>query len=357
MSARRPDDGARSLAVQWFARMQDSERTAGDEADFQRWLAQDPANERAYRRLERLWTDLNQLHSAPRIQQAREAAVAQAQHTAQTLAGAARRRGLGWLAGIAASAIVALAIVANQVLVQDNVYQTAVGDRRTIQLADGTELTLNTDSRIAVHYGWRSRNVFLERGQARFKVAHSALRPFWVDTGRGLIRSVGTEFDVYRRADQVQVALIEGRIEVTSNEALSSDPGPVGGMQPRAPSGKSGGKSGGSGAPRVLQMTAGQRTSLSAQGIAPVQRIDVAQAAAWLDGKLVFDNVRLLDAVEDVNRYSTRKIHVLDAGLGDLRVNGVFRTDRTDAFIEAVRRSLPVIIQPTADGSLVITPR
>lgn len=352
MSTRRTGDSAPSLAAQWFARMQDSERTACDEADFQRWLAQDPANERAYRRLENLWANLTRVHDAPRIQQAREAAVAEARHSAQTLAGAARRRGLGWLAGIAASAVVALAMVANQVLVQENVYETTVGDRRTIQLADGSELTLNTDSRVAVHYGWRGRNVSLERGQARFKVAHSVLRPFWVDAGRGRIRSIGTEFDVYRQADQVHVALLEGRIQVTSLEAPSSGRGPrAAGKQPAAAAGT------GAAAPQVLDMTAGQQTSLSAQGFAPVRHIDAAQATAWLDGKLVFDDVRLLDAVEDVNRYSTRKIHVLDAGLGDLRVNGVFRTDRADAFIEAVRRSLPVTIQPTADGSLVIAPR
>lgn len=329
-----------SEAARWFARMHDDERTPADEVRFKEWLAQDPVNERAYQRLKGLWGALESTRDVAPIRAARARALEDSQQSAHLLHTAARRRG-AWL--IAAAVVAAVGVIAIQSsLPRDVVYRTAIGDRRTIQLSDGSQLTLNTDTVATVRYRLTSRTVELERGQALFDVAHSSLRPFLVDGGRGVIRAIGTRFEVYRHADELQVTLLQGRIEVT----------PTIGSQPvDAEASASGGSR-----PARMQLTAGQKTSLSPSGIAPLTKVNVPVATAWLDGKLVLNDIPLQEAVAEINRYSTRKIYVLDAALADLRVSGVFRTDRADAFIAAVSKSLPVVVQPAADGALLIAP-
>lgn len=329
-------------ASYWFARMHDDERTPADEVRFDEWLAQDPANERAYQRLEAIWGSLESTRGATPIMEARRHAVEESQHSAELTVVSGRRRRV-WSISAAAAVIVVVAVVSAQsLLFSDAVYRTAVGDRRTIQLSDGSQLILNTDSVAAVRYRWTSRTVELERGQAHFDVTHSVFRPFRVEAGRGVIRAIGTRFEVYRHADEVQVKLLQGRIEVTPTAELqhADDVTAAGSVPP----------------PTTLELTAGQQTTLTASGVAPLTEVNVPVATAWLDGKLVFNDVRLQEAVAEVNRYSTHKIYVLDASLVDFRVSGVFRTDRADAFITAVSTSLPVIVQPAADGALLIAP-
>lgn len=334
-------DGPKDAAY-WFARMHDDERTPADEARFDEWLAQDPANEYAYQRLEMIWGSLDATRNAAPVVEARRRAVEVSKQSSQLSEVSARRRKV-WSISAAAAAIAVVAVISVQsVLFSDAVYRTAVGDRRTIQLSDGSQLILNTDSVATVRYRWTSRTVELERGQAYFDVAHSAIRPFRVDAGRGVVRAIGTRFEVYRHADEVQVKLLQGRIEVTpSVELQHADGGGTASSNPPA---------------ATLELTAGQQTTLSAGGVAPLTEVNVPVATAWLDGKLVFNDVRLQDAVAEVNRYSTRKIYVLDASLVDFRVSGVFRSDRADAFITAVSTSLPVIVQPAANGALLIAP-
>lgn len=324
-----------SRAAQWFARMRDDRRTPADEAGFNRWLGEDPVNERAYQRLESMWGSLELARNAPQLQAARAQALAESQRIATQPARWSRV--MSWFVG--AAAVTALvAIVTSQLLLEDRVYQTAVGDRKTIQLADGSELTLNTDSMARVHYELWARKIDLERGQAHFKVAHSRLRPFLVDAGQGVIRAVGTEFDVYRHEDQVRVTLVEGRIEVSERITTSAGEGAPAPHEARA------------------RMVAGQQISMSARGLSAVRPADMRQATAWLEGRLIFDGERLQDAVREINRYSTARLLVLDPQLAQLRVSGVFRTDRADSFLKAVETSLPVKAIPAADGATLIAP-
>jgi transmembrane sensor len=311
-------------AARWFARMRDDQRTPQVEAEFNRWLSEDPAHEREYQRLEELWGRVELVRDLPEIKTARSQALIDSQQVAGRAA--LRVRPAWFLLAGAAAVLVMLAL--SQFPETSHVYRTAVGNRKTIELADGSELTLNTDSLARVRYTLRSRTIQLERGQAHFKVARSRLRPFLVEAGRGLIRAVGTEFDVYRRDDLVQVTLVEGRVEVTDKAARTLP----------------------------AQIEAGEQIALSAHGLSDARQVNIPQATAWVEGRLVFDNERLLDAVAEVNRYSATKIIVLDAALADFRVSGVFRTDRADSFVQAVSTSLPVKILPAASGSLIIAP-
>jgi transmembrane sensor len=324
--------------------MHDDQRTSAEEAELNRWLAQDPENERAYQRLEALWAGVEQVRNEPAVKAARAQALEESRHATWRQGHALRWKLLG-----TAAAVIALAVgisFARPYVPIERAYQTGVGDRRTFQLVDGSELTLNTDSSARVHYEFGRRVVDLERGQAHFKVAHSALRPFLVNAGRGVIRAIGTEFDVYRSRDEVTVTLVEGRIEVTS--AVLSQNGTA--ETPATDAVRAA-------QPTRMELSAGQALSLSAKGVSSLTPANIPRATAWLDGKLIFDNERLEDAVAEMNRYSTSRIVVLDRELAQLRVNGVFRTDGAAAFVEAVGSTLPVTVERASDGTLVMAKR
>jgi transmembrane sensor len=143
------------------------------------------------------------------------------------------------------------------------------------------------------------------------------------------------------------VTLVEGRIEVL--DRVDSPAGAADMPQPGTPKAASVRST-------RAQMVAGQQISMSASGLSEVKPANVRQATAWLDGRLMFDKERLQDAVAEINRYSAVKLMVVDEALADLKVSGVFRTDRADSFLDAVKTSLPVQILPAADGARIIAP-
>ncbi|MFT4193460.1 FecR family protein [Ottowia sp.] len=210
-------------------------------------------------------------------------------------------------------------------------HATAVGERRDVSLADGSTLTLDTATALDVTWHLRSRRVALRQGQARFAVAPSGWRSFEVAAADARIRVVGTVFDVRRDQGQVQVTVLQGRVEVS--------------------------RPGGAGAPWLL--APGQRLRIGAgEGAAPQpEAVDPAQAGAWQQGRLVFDRTPLRDALAEVQRYRRAPIRLRDDGaLGRHAVTGVFEADRTDQLLDLLPRIAPAQVRRHADGSVDVAP-
>lgn len=330
---------AEDQATEWFMRLRGGTRTPALQAEFDRWLAADPAHEREYRAVERLWCELTPYGRSDEVRVLRHQAVEDSEAAAHR-----HRRGrhLRALRSLAAGAgLVALAglLAINQFPLQQARYQTESGDRHTVYLADGSEVTLNTDTILRVDFGWRTRSVVLERGQAHFKVAHAVLRPFEVDAGSGVVRALGTAFDVYRNGEDVQVTLVEGKVEVASLLALAAN-------APRPDAAH----------PQKAVLKPGQQVSVTPVGVSSVRPTSIPKATAWLSGRLVFDNERLQDAAGEVNRYSPVKVVVLDRELADMRISGVFRAGRAETFVDALRASYPIDVVTAADSTLILRP-
>src|SRR5439155_175109 len=144
-------------------------------------------------------------------------------------------------------------------------YATPRGRRAVFRLLDGTEITLNADSRlrVPVRFGARQRDVYLD-GEAYFSVVHDAARSFVVHTARSAIRDIGTRFGVHAYADGAgdRVAVAEGTVAVAVPAA------PAAGETP---------------------LRAGQVATLSSAGAVHVLRgPDVTAELAWTRGRLVF---------------------------------------------------------------------
>ncbi len=313
-------------ASAWFSRMRSDTRTVEDEIAFERWLAQDPAHEQEYLDLLGLWGELEGFQYSTEVVNARRAANSDSQRTANDMRVFARLAGSrrAFAGGVAFALIAIVLAFGSFGFYSDTTYKTMVGDRRTVQLSDGSEVVLNTDTLLRVAYRPWLREVTLERGQAYFKVAHAVVRPFEVQAGTSRVRALGTAFDVQMLEDSVKVTLVEGHVAV-------SDAAPMG-----------------------VELNPGQAVSAQASGLTSVQTASLPKATAWLQGRLVFEDERLADAVAEINRYSPVRLVILDDALANVRINGVFRAGRAESFVDALKASFDIETQHTADGALVL---
>jgi transmembrane sensor len=267
---------------------------------------------------------------------------------------AARRQGLRRGRGRTAAAAAACAGVLAVVLWADPVLQretltTAVGQRQTWTLADGSQVQLNTDSRVQVAQHLRSRRLALERGEACFEVSHAfwhgwaprLQRPFTVVAGSVVVEDIGTVFHV-RRHDgdgagegDTEVGVLQGAVRV---HAPGRGEPPV---ELRSGQG--------------LRVRAGMPLPLPAPPADPAQ--SAGTALAWRQGRLVFDATPLSEAVADMQRYRATPIVLADTQAARLRISGQFDLERMDQLLDLLPRLAPVQVRREEGGRVVISTR
>jgi transmembrane sensor len=324
-------DPVRRAAAAWFARLRADDVSEQERTDFQRWLSADPAHRSAYHRLENLWSGLGAHAERPEIGQALRKSASQ--RTPTRAQRHRRRTAPGWIA-MAALLVVVLASAwfawrATQASAQT--YATGVGERHTLVLEDGSRVTMDTDTRLSVSFSAGTRRLILKRGRAFFHVAKDPGRPFLVATQGGVVRAVGTQFDVYEHDDVVEVTLVEGRVEVTQESGRRDSH------------------------THPTTMTAGQQLLMGKAYATPlVTTADTHAAVAWLSGKLVFNDTPLPTAVAQFNRYRTTRIVIGDGAVARLRVSGVFRDDDSQAFVDALSGSYGLSVARDNAGNLTL---
>lgn len=235
-----------------------------------------------------------------------------------------------WAAGLAAAALLALAVTFGVWQGTDSFaprqqYVTRVGEQRIVPLPDGSLVTLNTDSRIDVLMDEQRRDIVLH-GEAIFKVAHDNARPFLVHTEHTTVRAVGTQFNVYGRPDgSTTVAVLEGKVQVSAAAEQRSEPMKI---------------------PASVALAAGEAARVENTGV--IRRdpnADVASLVAWRQRRLVFDRTPLEDIVPEFNRYNRElPLRLVDVPAGAFHYTGNFDADdpRSLALLLAEERGLKV---------------
>ncbi|MDF3934467.1 FecR family protein [Pseudomonas citronellolis] len=307
----------RDAAARWFVRLQDGALDSAERADFEAWLAA-PVHRDEFEALQRLWGAADLIPAQRLRQLAADEPIALRPR-------AGKRR---WPAFAAAACVAGLAagvaLFGGWGRDYSAEFHTALGERRQVELPDGSYLELNGDTHLKVRLGDERRSVSLERGEAMFSVAHASQRPFVVDAGLGEVTVTGTRFDVRRDADEVRVAVEQGRVRVAGRDATTAE----------------------------QLLTAGLATRIDAEGrVAPAAPADVAAQTAWRDGRLVFNGATLAEVVREVSRYRAKPVSVVSPEAAKMRLTSVFRVDDTDALLAALPHLLPVRVQTLADGS------
>src|SRR5260221_741689 len=214
-------------AAVWVWRMDSAAVAAADRQAFEAWLRHDPRHRRAAAALPAVWTTLDGLADAMRDEK-----IATFTNTAKLPLLHHPQR--GWFAAAAVLAAVAVgAIWLQQGSGESQTLATAVGQQRNVTLADGSTVTLNTNTILETDLRRRTREIYLRKGEAHFQVAHDRSRPFLVHAGDAVVRAVGTAFEVRVLTDQhVDVMVDEGRVEVQAPALPPASPSP--GTNPRA---------------------------------------------------------------------------------------------------------------------------
>lgn len=200
------------------------------------------------------------------------------------------------------------AAIDKSVEVAEQRFRTAVGQRMTLTLGDGSRVTLNTASRIRVAYSDRERRLMLDAGQAWFEVAKDRPQPFVVFAGGQRVEAHGTAFDVRIRPDRTEVMLAEGKVSVSTQRAGGASVA----MEPH-------------------QLLVAGPSGTSLRTVA-----DLSGWNSWREGVVRFDNVPLIRAIAEMNRYSATQLAIADDATANIRVSGAFHAGSTQAFMEAL---------------------
>lgn len=245
-----------------------------------------------------------------------------AQARAQTARQAARRKRARIAATAATVGAVAALWIADPAWKREEI-RTAAGEQSTWSLADGSQLRLNTATRLTVDSRLRSRRFTLHEGEAAFTVAHG-WRPFTVEAGPVVVRDIGTAFNVRLLGqDRVRVDVTEGVVEVRHAK----------GAEVVA-------------APRRIEADAGGLADAPAGGQATV--------LAWQRGQLVFDGTPLAEVAAELSRYRARPVTVADPAVARLRLSATHDVRGLESLIDALPHALPVAVLRQPDGGVLL---
>jgi transmembrane sensor len=319
MPDRNPIDDLQSVsdqALAWLARLQKGDVSKADRQRFKDWCASDPRHKAAYNQAEQFWQLLDKpsknVHARLQDQPAGKPTrisywprFAQAACFVMVLAGLT-------------------AMLPNLIQDWQSDYTTAAGERRLISLEDGSRLTLNTGSAVALEFTNDQRTVKLLRGEAYFEVAANKSRPFVVVADKVSARAVGTAFSVAALdGNKEEVAVSEGVVAVTSGT-------------------------------QSQQLAANQHVRWHDGGLETAQTVDTENRLAWRHGQVVFSRQPLAEVIQEVNRYRKWPILIANRALAKRVVSGVFKTDDQKAVISALTHTLSAQAVGLPSGVVVI---
>lgn len=292
-------------ASEWMARLWSGEASEEEKAACAHWRAEHPEHERAWRALQMFEQKLDGLPHEVAHRVLREPADKAYQKHNETR----RLLGLGLVLGGAAVMLRSTGVW--QRTMAD--FSTDTGEIRTITLADGTRIALATATAINVHFDAQERRVILHAGEILVTTAPdtaSVHRPFRVSGRHGDMEALGTRFGVRQEAGSSQVSVFEGMVALRC-------------------------------AGVTRRIRAGEGCRYSAETLAPLTTVQES-AAAWSNGVLLAENMRIADFVAELGRYRPGLLGC-EPAVAELRVSGVFPLRDTDRALKNLSLALPVI--------------
>jgi len=327
--------GKSRQAALWFSRVRAGLEDDSEDRDWQQWMAAEADNPEAYDNVELAWQLAEELRDRPQIQgllhdidlkfKAGPAAAAKTGLFGERLS---------WRAAAGIAALVLVCVVTALVFKTRfgaREYATAVGEQRTMVLADNSRISLNTGTRVQVRYSGALRHIDLLGGEAVFTVTPDSERPFEVHALRGTTTAVGTEFDVRVTGATAEVSVLQGEVTVRPTENPNDA--------------------------NAREIFAGQAEEYAVDGTtSAIHGADADKIHGWLTQRIVFGDTALAEALADYNRYTKTPIVIGKPSLGERRISGVFRIGDQAAFLNALEQQLTVTATPVGAG-IVLQPR
>lgn len=282
-----------NVAADWVVRLQGETAGEGDWLAFDRWLGESNANGPAYDRALALWCELDA--AAPALKRRMGGVSLMSWRMSASVGALAASLALGWFL-----------IGAHFTPQSVETFETAIGEHRSVVLADGSHIDLDGATRISVRLENDARRVTMERGEAIYDVAPDASRPFTIAAGDRQIRVVGTEFDVRSRAGAFSVTVRRGVVEVSPS----------------------------SGQGAIARLTPGDRIDHVA-GL-PDKRssgVSADEVFGWRKGQLIYRERPLSEVVADLNSHYAKPVSLSDPKAALQPFSGVLTLDGEDEVV------------------------
>jgi transmembrane sensor len=310
-------------AAAWMAHLHGARRSPDSDRGHQLWLREDAARKRTWEAATEVWEEVGLLQS-----------VALEKGIRAILPEPARPRVSRAHRLARAAVVAALMLGALSFWMIRGDISTSVGEQRVVSLDDGSRVTLNTDSRIAVSYDAQLRKIELKSGEARFDVAQQSRRPFVVVAGNKRIDALGTSFIVRHEAHRTVVMLVEGKVRVASSGAATV-------------------RAGAERAAADVVLRPGQRLTFVSDRLPKLDSPALDTVTAWQRGEVLMDGMKLSDAIIEMNRYSDRQLAVASESANDLVVSGVFQSGDSLRFARAVAHTYRLRVIEEGDRILL----
>ncbi|MCH2190038.1 MAG: FecR domain-containing protein [Gammaproteobacteria bacterium] len=211
------------------------------------------------------------------------------------------------------------------------VYKTAIGERSTVKLADGSVLELNTNSEVSVLFTKSQRQIELVAGEVYFDVAKDPTKPFVVDVGSDQVVAIGTAFNIDARPGlDKEVLVTEGKVKVSMNSLSSNQID-------------------------ELFLTKGQKVTIGPNESKVRNDQDTEALLSWRDGMLVFQGQPLEEAIREIDRYTPLSFTIMDESIAVIPVGGYFKTGDTEQLLKILELNFGVQSKRIGDEVLLYT--
>lgn len=275
---------AMDQALTWLIELEGTD--ARQNMLFQEWLSADPEHARAFDKAQAIWNGAT-------VQQAAAQLVVPRKRTPW------QRARAHWKP-LATAAVVLLTVLnfSNLPLRLQADHLTVVGERQRLELADGSQVLLNTDSAFSSQIGDTQRSARLYQGEAYFNVPARPGLPMEIEAGPVRMRADSTDFSVRYLDGVAQVQVQRGAVNVQAIRGNSS-----------------------------VNLGAGESVRIGPGGFGSREKLDANRDLAWVQGRLVFDNCPLNEVLAELRRYYPGWIINTNAQRGHVAVTGNYRLD------------------------------
>jgi len=305
----------------WVSRIHTSELDASEKSAFSRWLNTSKAHERAYDEMATVWSATEVAKHAPKLR-------SEAEYLSKRRVQEPFARKAAPLA-LAASILLMVGFFTLKTFDQSTsphaeLYSTKIGEQRTFELEDGSEIRLNTHSQVEVSMDSDSRDIRLLRGEAYFEVAKDKSRPFEVSIGDHTVKAVGTAFNIYRKPQKTVVAITEGVVEIKAN----ADDAP-------------------------LIVDAKNRVVIDDDAVASINHSQLKIDTAWQTQQIIARDTPLSSVFLELNRYLSSPVRLRDSKLHELKVSGTFNIRNPELVLQGLLESFDLVEEQVGKSRVI----
>ena len=301
-------------AALWFTRQHSQKLSPQQRQEFKQWIEND-IHRQAYQAIAEIWRGCEVLFrpTIPVVEKRKRSMWRPFIHTTATFC---------------LLTILYLPYSRLPALLMDNMTLATSSQPKEMTLADGSKVFLDRETQVRVAYIQEERRLWLDKGQAYFKVKSNPYRPFYVHADSRLIKVVGTEFEVSRyQNNQINVAVHEGIVEVKTTEK----------------------------APSAYLYAGSQAVSQSAGDTLAISNVNIDSVGSWRFGQLHFFERPLNEVITKLKPYLDINIQISSPEIAKMKVSGVANINDAKSFITAIPLILPVnVVFSDKNNALII---